>query len=451
MKILLIGSGAREHAILKALKKSPQSPEVIVFGKTKNPGMISLADSYELGNIEDLKLIQEIAAKFKPAFAILGPDNPIGLGAADALLELGIKSFGPLKVLAQLESSKSFTRDLVAKYNIEGNPKFKIFTAENQSQIQPYIESELHDDYVVKYDGLIGGKGVKVSGEHLQSIDEGISYALECIKEGGKVVIEEKFVGPEFSLISLTDGKVLAPTPVIQDHKRAYNNDLGPNTGGMGTFSNANHLLPFVTEQDRQDALAITEKVLAALKQETGQTYIGVMYGGFIKTKNGVRLIEFNARFGDPEAMNIFNLLESDFVAAVESCINGTLDPTQIKFKQQASVCVYAVPKGYPDQPLADNLKQITLNKEVFNLEGLDVSFASVDLVSENDSQIVLNLTSSRAIAFTATAETIDLAREKALKGLSYLSGAIDYRTDIGSSELIQSKIDLINSFKLNV
>ena len=447
MKILLVGSGAREHAILKALKNSKYNPEVTVFGKTKNPGILALCNNFEIGNIEDLSLYQGIIQKYNPEFAILGPDNPIGIGAADELLKFGIKSFGPLKVLAQLESSKSFTRDLVAKYNIEGNPKFKIFNPENQSEIESYIDSELQGEYVVKYDGLIGGKGVKVSGEHLKTVQEGVDYAIECISEGGKVVLEEKFIGPEFSLISLTDGNILAPTPVIQDHKRAYNNDLGPNTGGMGTFSDANHLLPFVTEQDRQDALVLTEKVLAALKQETGQTYIGVMYGGFIKTKNGVRLIEFNARFGDPEAMNIFNLLESDFVSVVESCINGTLNPAQVTFKNLASVCVYVVPKGYPDQALAETDKQMTLDKKVFNLPGLDICFASVDFISENENEYVLNLTSSRAIAFTSTGLTITEAREKALHAINFVSGNISFRTDIGSQELIQAKIDLVNSF----
>lgn len=448
MRVLLIGNGARENAIYNALKASYHKPEVVVFGKAKNPAMIQ-ADFYEVGDIEDLAAIKTLAQKYTPDLAVVGPDNPIGKGAADVLTELKIPTFAPLKVLAQLESSKSFTRNLLQKYNIIGNPKFQTFAKNSTAEeIKSYIENELNKEYVVKYDGLFGGKGVKVSGEHLATVEDGIKFALECIQEGGKVVVEEKFIGPEFSFFCFADGKNLAPMPIVHDHKRAYNNDLGPNTGGMGTYSDANHLLPFVTEQDKAEALDITAKVQSALKQETGFDYCGIMYGGFIKTKNGVRLIEFNARFGDPEAMNLLPLLETDLIDILNACVNQTLDSLTIKFKEKASVCLYVVPSNYPDGPaLADDQKQIKLNKEILKIPNLYTFFSSVDLVEETDTEYILNLSSSRALAFTGLSDTIEEARQLALQSMQFVSGSIAYRTDIGSKELIQKRIDLLSSF----
>lgn len=449
MKILLIGNGAREHAIYKALTRSKHNPEIVIFGKAKNPGMLK-AIAYELGNIEDLDQIHEVAKKHMPDLAIVGPDNPIGLGATDVLKSLNIPTFAPTKSLGRLESSKSFTRDLLAKYEIVGNPKFQVFTAESSDeQILNYLKNELEGEYVIKFDGLLGGKGVKLSGEHLASIQEGLQFAKECINESGKVVVEEKFIGPEFSLISFADGKSIAPTPIVQDHKRAFNGDIGPNTGGMGTYSDANHLLPFITEEDRQTAISITQKVQEALKQETGEDYCGVMYGGFIKTKNGVRLIEFNARFGDPEAMNILPLLETDFIDIVFACVNQKLSEVEISFKNKATVCLYVVPESYPEGPTMsedDLLIKVSKNEQL-ETDSLQIFFASVDLVLENENEYILRMSSSRALAFTALANSIEDARLKVLEATKFVNGKVAFRTDIGSEFLVQKRIDLVNSF----
>lgn len=449
MKILLIGSGARENAIYDVLKKSRHNPEVFVFGKTLNPGMKE-ASLLETGDLEDLDAIKVFALKTNPDLAIIGPDNPIGVGVADVLKSLGIPTFAPVKSLARLESSKSFTRDLITKYQITGNPKFKVFTSEsNQEQIIDFIQKELDSDYVVKYDALLGGKGVKLSKEHLKTVQDGLNYALECIAECGKVVIEEKFIGPEFSLLFFADGKTVVPMPVVQDHKRAYNNDEGPNTGGMGTFSDKNHLLPFITQDDLNQATKITEQIQQALKSETGLDYCGIMYGGFIKTKNGVKVIEYNARFGDPEAMNVIPLLDTDFVDIVLACIDQKLDSLPIKFKDLASVCLYIVPANYPDGPaLSEQDKLITFEKQVFLIPDLYTYFASVDCVLEDENTITLKLSSSRALSFTGLAETIEQARLVALKGVELIRGKIFYRTDIGSAELINKKVNQVQTFQ---
>jgi len=441
MKILLVGNGAREHAIFKALKRSEHDPEIVVFAKAKNPGILPHANAYEVGDIENMSELEKIAEKHKPDFAVVGPDNPIGRGAADTLLSLGIKSVAPLEVVAQLEGSKSFTRNLLNKYDIPGNPKFKVFNKLNADKIEDYIVKDLKGQYVVKYDGLMGGKGVKVSGEHLESIDDGIKFAKECMKELDRVIIEEKLVGPEFSLMSFVDGKSQVAMPAVQDHKRAFNGDKGPNTGGMGSYSDSDHSLPFLTKQDIKEAETITRKTFEALEKETGVLYNGIMYGGFMKTKNGIRLIEYNARFGDPEAMNVLPLLETDFVKVCQAIIEGNLQHLNVEFKNQATVCLYVVPEGYPNAKLSDDEKIIRVDKKDIDAE---IFFASVDLMDESKSEYFLKMSGSRALAFTGVADTIEQALEKAKEGLETVHGKVSFRTDIGTKELIQKKIDQV-------
>lgn len=428
-KILLVGNGAREHVIAETFKNSPQEVSIIAYGKAKNPGIAKLADRYEIGPLDNFEQLIKLATEAKPDFAVIGPEDPIADGAADALLDVEVRSMAPLSTVARLESSKSFTRDLLAKYQVPGNPKFKVFTSEEG--IDAFIE-ELDGEYVVKGDGLIGGKGVKVSGEHLKSPEEGIEWATKCIDKFGRVVIEEKFVGEEFSLMCFCDGKTIIPMPAVQDHKRAYNGDTGPNTGGMGTYSDANHLLPFIKPEDVSKAIEITQKTARALFEETGCEFKGIMYGGFIATRNGVGLIEYNARFGDPEAMNVLPILNSDFVTLCEHIIDGTLHLYDAKFKHKATVCKYVVPEGYPENPVKGE------KIEVGNIpEDVKLYYASVD---EREDGIYMS--GSRALAFVGIADTISEAEKSAASALSSVRGKTFYRDDIGTDTLIQKRID---------
>lgn len=435
-RILLVGNGAREHVLAETLKHSPQGCELGVYAKAKNPGIFELATVYEVGSLSDLEALAKFAESFKPDFAVIGPDDPIADGAADALAVLDIPSVAPLKALARLESSKSFTRDLLAKYEIPGNPQFKVFTSE--AGMKEFIEQSLEGNYVIKADGLMGGKGVKVSGEHLKTVEEGLVYALECLDSDGRVVIEEKFVGQEFSLLSFVDGKHVVDMPAVQDHKRAYEGDTGPNTGGMGTWSDANHSLPFLKESDIEEAHAITVKVAEALHQETGQFYKGVMYGGFIAVKDGVRLIEYNARFGDPEAMNVLPLLKTDFIAVCEAIIEGNLDELTVEFEPKATVVKYVVPEGYPTNSAKGE------KIEVGDVpESVKVYYASVDQKEDG-----LYLSGSRAIAFVGMADTIAEAEQLAQSAVDSVSGPVFYRKDIGTAELIQVRLDHMKSLR---
>ena len=327
--ILLIGNGAREHAIAEAFKKN-ENAKLYSFMKARNPGIEKLSEKIQIGSYSDIDAIKLFALNVKADFAFIGPEEPLANGVADALEGIGVPCVGPKQKLAQLETSKSFTRNLLEKYHISGNPKFKIFNNKNKNEIKKFLDTL--PAVVVKPDGLTGGKGVKVQGDHFQAKDEALKYCEEALLTHNSVVVEEKMDGVEFSLQCLTDGKTVVLTPPAQDHKRAYEDDKGPNTGGMGSYSAENHLLPFLKKEHVNEALKITKQVAQALYLELKQHYKGVMYGGFIITKDGVKLVEYNARFGDPEAMNILPIMKTDFVAVCEAIIYQKLYSIYVDF-----------------------------------------------------------------------------------------------------------------------
>ena len=328
-KILIVGSGAREHAIAVALARSPQQPELLCFGSANNPGIRALCAEYAVGSLTESMPICAFAMEQKATLAVLGPEAPLAAGVADALWAAGVPVVGPTKSLARLESSKSFTRALLTKYAIPGNPFFQRFDSlEGVEEVLRQWEGR----HVIKDDGLAGGKGVKVCGDHLHSHEESLAFCEELLAARHPFVVEEKLLGEEFSLMSFCDGVSLKHMPAVQDHKRAYNGDLGPNTGGMGTYSDVDHRLPFLIAEDIAQAQAINERVAVALAEECGAPYRGILYGGFMATADGVRLIEYNARFGDPEALNLLTLLESDFVTICRSVAHGTLENVPAQF-----------------------------------------------------------------------------------------------------------------------
>ncbi|HEC20946.1 MAG TPA: phosphoribosylamine--glycine ligase, partial [Candidatus Peregrinibacteria bacterium] len=434
--VLLIGNGAREHAIAEALKRSPAEVELVVFANKKNPGIFELASNYvltdDLSNFDNLR---QLVVKEKPHFAFIGPDNPIADGAADELEKMHVPSVGPKKSVARVESSKSFARDLLVKYKIPGCPRFRVFFS--MEGIDEYLD-ELQGEYVIKADGLMYGKGVKVSGEHLENTEEAINYCRECFKSSDKVIVEEKLYGPEFSLMSFVDGKNVVDMPPVQDHKRAFERDQGPNTGGMGSYSDANHLLPFVTKEDLEIAHKINQLVTKALYEETGVYFKGILYGGFMLTKEGVKLIEYNARFGDPEAMNVLPILKTDFVDICLSIIEGTLDKLDVEFEEKATVCKYAVPQGYPDHPQANSPLD-------FSEVPKDVRYYYAS-VNEKDGQILTS--TSRAVGFVGIADTLPEAEEIAEKAIRLLKGNIFHRPDIGTEALIQQRVKMMEGIR---
>jgi phosphoribosylamine--glycine ligase len=431
--ILLVGNGAREHALAEAISRSEQKPRLFSFMKTNNPGIASLSEKIKLGGYADLGAITGFATENKIEFAVIGPEDPLNNGVVDALAKIGIPSVGPTKSLARLETSKSFTRNLVKKYNIPGNPQFKVFNAING--VEAFL-NEL-EGIVIKPDGLTGGKGVLVQGDHFTTKEEALNLCKQILAESSSLIVEEKFDGEEFSLQCLCDGKTVVGTPLVQDHKRRFDGDRGPNTGGMGSYSLPDHSLPFLKPKDLEDGLEITRQVAAALLKETGSLYKGIMYGGFIATKDGAKLLEYNARFGDPEAMNILPLLKTDFVEICRHIVAGTLNKLKIEFEPKATVCKYVVPKGYGLPADHSDAASSRAKIEVGDVGKARLYYSSVDKKEDG-----LYLSSSRAIGIVGIANTLEEARKIAEEGVKAVKGPVAYRTDIGTDALIQKRID---------
>lgn len=437
MKILIVGSGAREHAITVALQRSAAEPSLYCCGTSLNPGIRELCQDYWVGSMTDLASVMQQAKNWGIELAIIGPEAPLEKGLADILWENNIPTIGPTQALAQIETSKGFARDLMQRYQISGLPRYQTF--QSMQGIDAFLQSFPDQGYVIKANGLMGGKGVKVAGEHLHSIEEAQAFCAEILNQHQSILIEEKLIGQEFSLMCFCDGEHVIPMPIVQDHKRAFVNDQGPNTGGMGSYSDVNHSLPFLTEQEVAAALQINRDIIEALQNETHEKYIGVLYGSFIATTHGVFVIEFNARFGDPESLNVLSILVSDFVELCQAWVSGTLQPNQVIFAPLATVCKYAVPHGYPDQPLKNaviDIGEIAVPAKLY--------LAAVDW---QDDQLVA--TGSRTAACVGVAQTIAHAERMAEKAIQQIHGPVFHREDIGTSALIQQRIDMMQRLRI--
>jgi len=417
MRVLLLGQGAREHCIAESLDS-----ELYSFMKTRNPGIMKLSKEYIISDL-DFEKLGKFVKRINPDFVFIGPEGPLEKGVVDYLTSLDIKCFGPTKNLARIETSKAFMRRLMEKYKIDGAPEFKIFSS--MEGIKEYMKDI--EDFVVKPDGLTGGKGVKVFGEHLNSIEEALEYSKEILSKHDSVIIEERLDGEEFSLQCISDGKHLEATIPVQDHKRAYEDDQGPNTGGMGSYSMKDHLLPFLNKKDVEKAEKITKDIMEALYKETGEYYKGVLYGGFILTKKGVKLLEYNARFGDPEVMNILPILKNNFAEICLDTVNQELK--NVEFEKKATVCKYVVPKGYPLSPVPGKLDISETKARVY--------YASVDLREDG-----LYMTRSRAAAFVGIADTIEGAEKIAQNAVEKVRGNVFYRKDIGTEKLLRKRVE---------
>lgn len=436
MNIAIIASGAREHAIAWKLAQS-KDVTLFNFGATHNPGLAGLCKEVGIGDPTDVTAVVQWCQERKIDVAWIGPEAPLAAGVVNALEAFGVACIGPTQQMAQLESSKSFTRELLDKYEIQASPSYRVFTS--MDGINDYMWS-LHDDVVIKPDGLTGGKGVRVMGAQLKTREDALAYCEELFKDGApRVVIEEKLVGQEFSLMSFSDGKHLVHMPAVQDHKCAYVGDKGPNTGGMGSYTDANHSLPFLNEHDIAFARQINEYTLHAIQEECGEEYKGILYGGFMATRAGVRLIEYNARFGDPEVMNLLSVLETDLVEITKAIADRTLDQLHVKFSAQASVCKYVVPNGYPDKPIKG---------EFIDVSKVDTSKVSVfyGSVDQNDQGLVLQ--GSRAIGVVATGASIAEAEHIVETEIQKITGPVFHREDIGTSALIDARVEMLKKIR---
>lgn len=336
MNILVIGSGGREHALYWKLSESPQTEQI--YAIPGNPGMGASAAIA----LDDHAAILRFAKEHEIGLVVVGPEVPLMNGLVDELEAAGIRAFGPRANAAEIEGSKSFAKDLMKKYGIP-TARYEVFTAAEPARA--YIRQE-GAPIVVKADGLAAGKGVIVAMTEQEALD-----AVDAIMEdhsfgdaGARVVIEEFMEGEEASLLAFTDGRTIRPMISAQDHKRAYDGDRGPNTGGMGTYAPAPVMTPEMTERAVEEILKPT---IAAMAKE-GRVYRGCLYLGLMVTADGPKVVEFNARFGDPETQVVLPLLDSDLVAIMCACADGTLADVPIRWKNGAAVCVVLASGGYP-------------------------------------------------------------------------------------------------------
>ncbi|MHC1591027.1 MAG: phosphoribosylamine--glycine ligase, partial [Candidatus Helarchaeales archaeon] len=316
---------------------------------------------------------------------------------------------------------------------IPGNAKFRIFNS--LDGLREFAE-EL-GELAAKPDGLTGGKGVKVTGEHLSNVDEVVAYAREVLEKNASIILEEKLDGEEYTLQAFVDGRHVIGTPLVQDHKRLDVDDTGPNTGGMGSYSCSDHLLPFVSKDVVDRSIQIMTKAVEALKKETGTEYKGVLYGQFMLTKKGPMLIEFNARYGDPEAMNVLPLLKTNFIDVCEAMIKGTLNNLKIEFEPLATVVKYLVPAGYP---VNARPTEVQIDQEQIDRVGGKVYHASVH--EENGK---IHTTKSRAIAVLGIGKDLETAEQIAEKSISFIKGDLFHRPDVGTKKLLQKRINHMN------
>jgi phosphoribosylamine--glycine ligase len=438
MKVLNVGGGAREHSIVEALKES--NAKIYTVMKNKNPGIARASEEYILLDECEIEKVADWAVSKGVDLAVIGPEAPLGVGIVDLLESKGIPCVGPTKAAAQIEISKEYARDLMKRHNIPGYVLHKAF--DNLEDIKQFLDG-YGKDVVVKPIGLTGGKGVKIMGEQLQDYSDVLAYCKEILEKkiGGqsRLVIEERCVGEEFTLQAFCDGKTLAPMPAVQDHKRLYEGDEGPNTGGMGSYSESNGLLPFLEKAEYDEAVNIMRKTIEAMASE-GTPYVGVLYGQFMLTAEGLKLIEYNARFGDPESMNVLPILQDDFLTICSSIVDGSLS-AGVRFDEMATVCKYVVPVGYGIKSLAG--EKIHVDEESLRKTGAELYFASVN---EEGGQIYT--TTSRSLGIVGIANTIAEAEVISEEGLKFIGGNAHIRHDIGKPESIRRKIERMESIR---
>ncbi len=430
MKVVLVGNGAREHAIAEKLA---QDCELYAVMSKKNPAIAQLSKQYWICDIENTDAVRKVLRGRSFDLGFSSPDATLAAGISDVLAEMGMLVASPSKAAARIEWDKSYMRSLHEKYKVRGEPRHEVVTSMEDALrvIKDY------EQVAVKPLGLTGGKGVKVSGDHFTEIDEKVAYAQSLIEKDGSVLIEEKLVGEEFTLQAFCDGSRIALMPPVQDHKRAYTGDKGPNTGGMGSYSTGK-LLPFLEQSDLDEAKKIIEDTAYALKKD-GHPFKGILYGQFILTKDSLKLIEFNARFGDPEAMNVLSLLETSLSDVFLSMAEGQLQAP--KFSEDCTVVKYLVPEGYPDRPKKDVVVEI--NDAAIEKTGAAVYYASV---YEKEGKILT--TSSRSFGILGRAKTLEEAQRISEAACSYIDGSLWHREDIGTKKLIERKIEHMRSLR---
>lgn len=418
--ILLLGAGGREHALLKKLSESPRAGRLYVT--PGNGGMLELAELAPV-NQDSPTDVAAWAADNGIGLVVVGPEAPLVAGVADAVRDKGIPCFGPNAAAARMEGSKEFAKQVMTRANVP-TAAYRSFT--DRDACEDYVR-ELAGPCVIKADGLAAGKGVIVA----QTTDEALAGVAQCFEgafgdAGNTVVVEEMLEGPECSLLALTDGKTVIPLATSQDHKRAYDGDKGPNTGGMGVYSP----VPMVTKDQLAEMTDVIQRVIQQLNAD-GITYSGCLYGGFMLTKDGPKVLEFNARFGDPETQVVLPRMHADLVETFLACDNGTLDQVSVAWEDDWAVSVVLASAGYPGS--YESGKRITGIDDAAAQPGITVYHAGTKLDEHGE----FYTAGGRVLAVTAVAPTFAEARANAYAACELIDfEGKQFRTDIGARAL---------------
>lgn len=410
MKVLVIGSGGRCHAIVEALSRSPQQPKI--YCAPGNAGIASLAECVAIKDT-DVEALVAFARENGVELTVVGPEASLAVGVVDRFREEGLRIFGPSKAATQIESSKDFAKRLMVKYGV---PTADYATFTNYEEALDYVRKGSLPT-VLKYDGLAAGKGVVIATT-MEEAEATLKDMLLDTKFGeGRVVIEEFLTGEEFSLMCFVAGNKISPMPVAQDHKRAYDNDEGPNTGGMGAYTE----LPFISDEDRAYAMEhIMQRVADAMVEE-GTPFTGVLYGGLMKTPNGIKVIEFNARFGDPETEVVLPRLKSDAVELFGAVAEGKAPVAE--WSDEATLGIVLASKGYPGSYDKGAVIRGTERVES-KIYHMGTAIKDGELVTAG----------GRVMIVVASAATLEAAQRKARKDVELLEcDNLFYRTDIGN------------------
>lgn len=419
MKVLVTGSGGREHAIVSSVAKSKRVDKI--YCAPGNAGIESLAECVDIGVMEYEKLA-DFAQENKIDLTIIGPDDPLVGGVVDVFEKRGLKVFGPRKNAAILEGSKAFSKDLMKKYNIP-TAAYEVFTDVKEAQV--YLD-DCSYPVVLKADGLALGKGVLICNtkeEAMAGVDT-IMVKKQFGSSGDKIVIEEFMTGREVSVLCFCDGTNIVPMASAQDHKRAKDGNLGLNTGGMGTFSPS----PFYTEEvDEFCRNKIFKPTMDAMKKE-GRDFTGILFFGLMLTEDGPKVLEYNARFGDPEAQVVLPRMRNDIIDVIEACISGTLDSVDLIFEDNAAVCVILASDGYPE-----HYEKGKLIKGLENFEDKKDYFVFHAGTKKAEEGIVTN--GGRVLGVTAVGSDLLEARKKAYEAVEWIDFSNKYmRHDIGKA-----------------
>jgi phosphoribosylamine--glycine ligase len=416
--------------------------ELHAFVGHENPSIVGYAaasgGSHRVGDVCDPQAVAAFAREREIDVAMVSADEPLAAGVVDALLAQGTRAVGPTAAGAEIEWNKAFARSLLAEVAPEAVPRLRV--VRGAAEVDEAIGSFGADPVVVKPAGLTGGKGVKVMGPHLADHGEAREYALELLARGGageSVLIEEKIAGAEFTIQAISDGRTTMFPPSTYDFPYRFDGDEGPGTGGMGSLSMDTDALPFMTDGHYLEACSIIDRVIKRLTAE-GRHFSGVMNSGFFATADGVKVIEFNARFGDPECMNIMSLFDGDWPYVMKRIATATFEPTDVSLRAEASVVLYFVSPDYALRPGAPY--EFTLDRQRIEADGCRVFFSSAVQTGENTYRTV---GTSRAVALATTAPTLEQARRRVVAVAESID-VLEWRRDIGQMSYLEGLSELV-------